>query len=43
MSQTTKVVLFVAAMAALGYVLWGGKGVYALLPFPEAHKGVLDS
>lgn len=41
MSQTVKVALFVAAAAAAAWLLWGGKGVYALLPFPEPHKGVL--
>jgi hypothetical protein len=40
-SQTTKVVVFVAAVAFAAYLLWGGKGIYALLPFPEAHKGVI--
>jgi len=40
-SQSAKVVLFVATAAVMAYLLWGSKGIYALLPFPEAHKGVL--
>jgi hypothetical protein len=40
-SQTAKVAVFVTAVALAAYLLWGGKGIYALLPFPEAHKGAL--
>lgn len=41
MNQSTKVVLFVASVATLAWLLWGGKGIYALLPFPQPSKGVI--
>lgn len=42
MKQSTKVIVFVAGVGVVAILLWGHKGIFALLPFPSGGRGVFD-